>query len=469
MKQKNKVLKKITLIFPLIFPFITKAQSAFFEKKYGNENPDYCRSIIQDTNGEIFLLGFSNDPLNQAQIMLTKTDINGIALWTKYYGQDLNEFGLSFTETFDNNLLIAFEKHTNISGTDIGLLKIDKEGNEIWQNVITSPVNESPKKVIKTLDYGYAIVGFINDQYGLTDIYVAKVDSLGNKIWDIILGGHCTDIGSSIMQLADSSFYVLGDTESGSSGSVDAYLAKIDNNGNLLWENYYGNQYENGTQGMIFTSDNQIFIFGETTTATSYNFDYYTLLVDTSGNEIWKFEIGGQGTDAAFSAIEDVDGNFILTGYSNTYDTLSPIKLSVFKINRQGQLLWENLYGGNGINIGYGIIHSQSNGLLIAGQTFVSGFDFQQYLLHLNNSGTLNIQNDVSHNTNFIFPNPFTGNAIYSNFEITKAEIFSLSGQQIDISYSEREINFNNQLPSGVYIAKIYGEEGINIFKIVKK
>jgi hypothetical protein len=461
---------KIRILIVLIgLYFKGYSQTSFFEKLYGNENPDYSRSFLQDSNGEIYLLGFSNDPIDQAQIMLTKTDINGIALWTKYYGQDLNEFGLSFTETFDNNLLIAFEKHTNISGTDIGLLKVDKDGNEIWQNVISSPVNESPRKIIKTLDYGYAIVGFINDQFGLTDVYVAKVDSLGNKIWDITLGGHCTDTGSSIMQLADSSFYVLGDTESGSSESVDAYLAKVDKNGNLLWQQNYGNQYENGTQGMIYTSDNQIFIFGETTTATSYNFDYYTLLVDTSGNQIWQFDIGGQGTDAVFSAVEDVDGNFILTGYSNTYDTLSPIKLSVFKINRQGQLLWENLYGGNGINIGYGISHSQSNGLLVAGQTFVSGFDFQQYLLHLNNSGTLNIQDDVSHNTNFIFPNPFTCNAIYSNFEITNAEIFTLSGRQINISFSEREINFNNNLPSGVYIAKIYGDEGINIFKIVKK
>lgn len=460
---------KVRLIIPLIiFSIQAYAQSAFFEKKYGNENPDYSRSFLQDNNGEIYLLGFSNDPIDQAQIMLTKTDINGVALWTKYYGQDLNEFGLSITETFDNNLLIAFEKHTNFSGTDIGLLKVDKDGEIIWQNLISSPVNESPRKVIKTLDSCFAVVGFINDQFGLTDVYAVKVDSLGNKIWDIKLGGDSIDSGSSIMQLADSSFYVLGDTESGSAGSVDAYLAKLDKNGNLLWQQKYGNQYANGTQGMIYTTANRIFIFGETTTATSFNFDYYTLLTDTSGNQIWQYDIGGQGSDAAFSAVEEEDGNFILTGYSNSYDTLSPIKLSVFKINHQGQLLWENLYGGNGINLGYGIILSQGNGLLVTGQTLVSGFDFQQYLLHLNKSGTLSIatiKENIAYN---LFPNPFE-NSINVDFDFTHAEVFSLTGQKINISVNNRQLYFDNDVPRGLYIAKLYRGNDASIHKIVKK
>lgn len=131
--------------------------------------------------------------------------------------------------------MIAFEKHTNATGTDIGLLKVDKDGNEIWLNTISSPVNETPRKIIKTLDGCYTVVGFINDQFGLTDVYAAKVDSLGNKIWDIAFGGDSIDTGSSIMQLSDSSYYVLGDTESGTAGSIDVYLAKLDSHGNLLW------------------------------------------------------------------------------------------------------------------------------------------------------------------------------------------------------------------------------------------
>lgn len=69
----------------IAFTFQLKAQSVFFEKKYGNENQDYSRSFLQDASGNIYMLGFSNDPIDQAQIMLTKTDVNGIALWTKYY------------------------------------------------------------------------------------------------------------------------------------------------------------------------------------------------------------------------------------------------------------------------------------------------------------------------------------------------------------------------------------------------
>lgn len=220
---------------------------------------------------------------------------------------------------------------------------------------------------------------------------------------------------------------------------------------------------------MIFTSANRIFIFGEATTPTSFNFDYYTLLVDTSGNQIWQYDIGGAGSDAAFSAVEDADGNFILAGYSNSFDTLSPIKLSVFKINHQGQLLWEYLYGGSGINLGYGIIHSQGNGILVTGQTFVPGFDFQQYLLHLDKSGTLKVHELISESSNVIFPNPFTGNTIYTNFDLTYAEVFSITGKQINIIFDNREISLEQMLPEGIYIAKLYSQNGISVHKIVKK
>lgn len=446
------------------------AQTSFFERKYGGYEPDYSRSMLQDDNGEIYLLGFSNSILNQGQIMLTKTDINGIALWTKFYGEDLNDIGISISETFDNNLIIAYEKHTNSDGIDIGLLKVDKDGEVIWLNSIVSPVNESPRKIIKTLDSCFAIVGFKNDIFGLTDIYVVKTDSLGNKIWDITLGGDSIDSGSSIMQLPDSSFYVLGDTESGTAGSVDVNLAKLDKNGNLLWQQKYGNQYANGTQGFIYTSANNIFIFGETTTPTSFNFDYYTLLVDTTGNQIWQYDIGGPGSDAAFSAVEDTDGNFILTGYSNTYDTLSPIKVAVFKINHQGELLWEHLYGGNGINLGYAILHSQGGGLLVTGHNYDNTYSFQQYLLHLTINGTLYVDEKWDFSNIRVYPNPFENSITVSELSgINNFKLYNYFGQSVSFTRNNNQLLFDQNLPSGIYFLQLENHSGaFTTLKIVK-
>lgn len=458
------------IFFSLFLSVKVFSQPLFFEKKYGGFEPDYSRSMFQDSNGEIYLLGFSNTLLDQGQIMLTKTDVNGIALWTKFYGDDLNDIGISITETFDNNLLIAYEKHTNSDGIDIGLLKVDKNGEVLWQNSISSPVNESPKSITKTLDSCYAVVGFINDAFGLTDIYLVKTDSLGNKLWDVTLGGDSIDSGCSIIQLSDSALYVLGDTESGTAGSVDVYLAKLDKNGNLLWQQKYGNQYANGSQGFILTSDNQIFIYGETSTATSFKFDYYTLLVDTSGNQIWQYDIGGLGSDAAFSAIEDIDGNFILAGYSNSYDTLNPIKVAVFKINHQGELVWEYLYGGNGINLGYVIMHSQGGGLLVTGHTYDNVFSFQQYLLHLTAEGTLYINESNKFADIKVYPNPFE-NLIYisESSEIKNINLYNYFGQSVSFTRNNNQLLFDKNIPSGIYFLQMENTSGVlTTAKIVK-
>ncbi|MFN4235239.1 MAG: hypothetical protein ACK4IK_10590 [Bacteroidia bacterium] len=461
--------KKLILFIKLLIVFTTKAQIAFFENYYGDLLPDLSRNVIQDADKNMYLLGttvFNNN----AQVNLTKCDSSGNLIWTKYYGDTLNDFGISMV--FKNNkITFVYEKYNSISDIGIGIIKVDTSGSIIWQNQINKIQNLSPRQIIYSLDNQYLICGFISDNFNSNNIYIAKLDTLGNLIWDNSIGGTDNDYSSGIIQMSDSTIYVSGDTRSFSVGGYDVYLIKLDKNGNLLWDRNYGNQYDNGSQGVLLTQNQKIFVFGETHTGIGLDFDYYTLMVDSSGNQLWQYNLGWSGTDAAFSAIEDIDGNFILTGYSNSNDTTMPINLSVFKINQSGTVLWQRFYGGSGIDIGFQIIPSQSGGLLITGQSYIEGFDTQQYLLHLTSNGLLSqIKLQDAEFLNNIYPNPFCDSFYLKNFNIDASyKLYSFSGEIIPIEIRENQIIPQKTLTSSVYILmELLSNGDYKTYKIVK-
>lgn len=462
--------KKLILFIELVITITAKTQTSYFEKKYGDLLPDLSRNVIQDTDKNIYLLGttvFNNN----AQVNLTKCDSMGNLIWTKYYGDSLNDFGISMV--YKNNLItFVYEKYHSNSDFGIGITKVDTSGAIIWQNQLIGIQNLSPRQIIFSLDNQYLISGFISDNFNSNNLYIAKVDTLGNLIWDNSIGGNDNDYSSGIIQMSDSTIYVSGDTRSFSVGGYDVYLIKLDKNGNVLWDRNYGNEFDNGSQGILLTQNQKIFVFGETHTGIGLDFDYFTLMVDSSGNQMWQYDLGWNGTDAAFSAIEDINGNFILTGYSNSNDTTMPINLSVFKINQSGTVLWQRFYGGSGIDIGFQIIPSQSGGLLITGQSYVEGFDTQQCLLHLSNDGLLSPIEKLQESEllNKIYPNPFNTSLYLQNIKSDATyRLYSLNGESIPIDIRENQIIPQISLTSSVYILmELLSNGDYKTYKIVK-
>ena len=91
--------------------------------------------------------------------------------------------------------------------------------------------------VKQTLDKGYIITGSTSSfGQGNTDLYLLKLDSMGQKTFEKSFGGYSNEIGKSVIQLVDSSYVMLGYTSSFGIGGYDVFLVNADKNGNLLWK-----------------------------------------------------------------------------------------------------------------------------------------------------------------------------------------------------------------------------------------
>ncbi len=96
-------------------------------------------------------------------------------------------------------------------------------------------------KAVRTSDDGFIILAQTYSYgSGLADIWIVKIDSIGNKVWDKTFGNESTDLAHDIIQSNDGGYIIVGGTQSEKTKSQDAYIIKIDSLGNNIWERVYG-------------------------------------------------------------------------------------------------------------------------------------------------------------------------------------------------------------------------------------
>jgi len=451
------------------------SQQIYFEKSFGGTGNDYARSVRQLSDGSIYVAGYSSGGTNGGfDFALNKLDGYGNLLWTKYYGDSLDNNGLYMNTTADGNFVFVGETQTDSNGLDIQLYKIDTAGNPLWTKQYSTSVNESAKYVMNTSDGGYILCGFQNDSFASNDTYIIKTDSDGNLLWDKTIGGTNNEYSDMVRETPEGDFIVTGDTKSNGAGEYDIQVIKLNSAGIAIWDSAYGDSINNGCQGILITSKNKYLSYGETEVYLFSPFDFYLQLLDTNGKTLWKKTFGGTKTDALFCAVETSDGGFMFTGYSNSYSP-GPLNLIILKTDSLGNMQWVQNYGDVGIDIGYEIIQSIYNGYLIAGKTFGSDDDF--YLLHLDTTGMLtnSEQQAIGNQPSVtVFPNPFSESAVLriTNFNklqmgILNLKIFNAIGKEVYPSVIRNSDSFaihRGNLANGIYFYKIKGNEGIMYF-----
>lgn len=225
---------------------------------------------------------------------------------------------------------------------------------------------------------------------------VIRLDINGDTIWTKSLGtyeyiqepslGKCISIG-------DTNIVFVGNIASGTTDSSKVVLYKIDVNGNLLWEYYFGdsNKKNVGTD-LQQTPDGGFIITGWT---TGWGNTIYTssflLKVDASGNEQWhKIYGGGSGTNQrdAFSVDLTDDNGYIFSG--SFYQGLATRQdINVIKTDSLGNVIWNKIYG-TAEDDGYGYItkYGVTNDYILASVIDIAPgnvlTDGQAYITRLN-------------------------------------------------------------------------------------
>lgn len=235
--------------------------------------------------------------------------------------------------------------------------------------------------------------------------------------WSTYFGGTGSDTGTACVVDNSNNIYLTGYTDSltniASGGyqnsfsgtSNDAFLAKFNSSGILIWATYYGgngndkgNSVAVDSSGNIYmagmtSSSNNIASSGAQQTSNAGLDDAFLVKFDTDGNRIWATYFGGEYFDEGYSCAVDNAGNVYMAGFawsSSGITTAGAHQTStgggtdgfLVKYNNNGIRQWSTYYGGELWETGYCTTD-------VNGNVYLSGFT----------SSSINIASPGAHQT----------------------------------------------------------------------
>ncbi|WP_228435779.1 hypothetical protein [Chryseobacterium pennipullorum] len=189
------------------------SQEIVWQKDIQSNTQDFLSQITTTIDGQYLITGSSiqsnkkqaGKQNNGYDFHLIKLDQQGNGMWEKYISGQNHDYLSSTVATQDGGFLVSGtsysgkgldKKDDSKGGSDIWLIRINEFGDELWQKTLGSTADEEAKAVIQTTDLGFFVAGNIQNSaqgYGSKDVWITRLDKDGKELSQLILGGKGLD------------------------------------------------------------------------------------------------------------------------------------------------------------------------------------------------------------------------------------------------------------------------------------
>lgn len=549
---------------PLVIEPTTRVWGTYF----GGNWEESSSAIAIDNSTNIYLCGYTNSINTIASTGAHQTTLErytdafiamfdsiGARIWSTYYGGNhedgatdiaISKLGDIYVcgNTKASNVISTEGSHqfTLGGGNDAFLVKFDQKGTRMWGTYYGGLGSEwgSSLDVDENGDIylcgSTSSLNSIATQYafdtilsGQQDVFLAKFNSNGERVWGTYFGGNGSDEPNNIAIDKNGFIYVCGSTRStediatsgsfqeNQNGFFDAFLSKFTPDGIRLWATYYGGiGYDVGTEVTTFNGED-IYLCGRTSSLANISsseafqmthggnyFDAFLVKFDKFGNRVWGTYYGGLGNDNALSTTTDNFGNIYFCGSTSSNDfiaTSGAYKTSkvadttayFVKFSPKGDRQFGSYYGGNHYDYANSIL-VDNNKLYLYGSTKSSvdiatpnSFkpnntygDFDVFLVKFD-LGTFTsvheqVENITSIQTN-IFESKVDINVLLNQSSVLSIKMYDILGNEVTQMFQgfkesgEHTFSANiNSLTQGMYFIQIKTDFDITIesFYIIK-
>lgn len=205
-----------------------------WNKLFGGEKNDLGHCVKQtNDNGFVIVCQSNSFSTNTADdIWLIKTDTNGDTLWTKTYGGSNGDLGRSVVITDDGYIIAGDTWSYSNAFCDIWIIKTDKNGDTLWSKNYGGDHYDQGHEIQKTNDGCFVITGYTGSDFYATkktDIWLIKIDKDGQLLWDKRFGDENLDYGYSVSQTSDNGFVMCGTQKiNPGDNQINVIIAKTD-------------------------------------------------------------------------------------------------------------------------------------------------------------------------------------------------------------------------------------------------
>jgi len=279
---------------------LSNSGNLLWEKSFGFLGADYGTTLLETKDGGFLVTGVLDVSASNGQgnakgnavkhaggdYWALKTNQFGTLEWSRFFGGSFTEIPLGIVETEDQNFIIVGSSDSNdfnISNSngsyDFWILKITPEGNLLWEKSFGGSEIDEARAITATNDGNFLIVGDtrstdknISINNGAADIWILKISTDGNLLWEKSIGGTSFDVARTVYKTEDNGFLIAGSSRSldngfENKGQNDALILKIDNNGNLLWQKTFGGSEIDFLYDVVKLNNKAIIAVGETSSS----------------------------------------------------------------------------------------------------------------------------------------------------------------------------------------------------------
>lgn len=342
-------------------------------RRYGDSSNQYASQLAIDADGAVFMMGRAfgtitfggpvHDGIGTDDIFIVKFDPDGAYAWSRMVGgldPDRAERlvtdaagDLYITGTFTGRVDFGSGPFESAGLRDAFVLKLDgRTGAHLYSKQIGGPGDDYGFGVAALPDGDVLITGRFEetitidrapalDSAGGRDIYLARLDDIGQARWSRRYGGPGEDAAHDLAARPDGSYVLHGaitgdvdfdDIRVVGAGERDIFLAAFDPDDTVAWAAAYGDasdQYEtdfdtNTWSALALGPDGDIHLAGPLAGVARFGqgpvlrsagrTDIYVVKLDADGGYLWGNRYGTDNTEIALDLAVAPDGHVVVTG-----------------------------------------------------------------------------------------------------------------------------------------------------------
>ncbi len=404
--------------------------NVFWERTYGGAGDD--RAFYAATVADGFVVVGSSTSLEPGKTVawVLKLDHDGNALWNQTFLEGTgSEF--RFILCLEDGFLLVGNVFLPSGDTDGYVVRVDHEGNSVWNITLGGEEVDKLFSAVETQD-GFVLVGLTYSFGNDSEVWIAKTDVNGNEVWNKTYGGAMEDAGRAIAATEDNHYVVAGYTNSMGNGDYDFLLLKIDASGNMAWNKTYGGNQSDKAYAIAETAGGCVAV-GDTRSKGAGDNDAWVIKVDLNGNVVWDKTVGGEGFDMPTCVTASNYGGFLVGGFTFSFGN-GERDFWLFKIDDAGNVPWTCTVGRSEFEEAYAILEVAEKEFVMAGWTNSIGqghYDF--YVVKVSVEG----DSDWLSNYNFIV----TALILSAIVLVVLVVLFLLIKRYVNQKISRRNVN----------------------------
>ena len=303
------------------------------------------------------------------------------SLWSRTYGGGDEDWCYSVIQTVDGGFALAGTTRSFPAGRNsVILIKTDNEGDSLWSQTFDCGAGDIRcYSLVQTFDGGYTLAGAV-DVFGWRDyhFWMARTDENGEILWNRVYGDEM-EYGAfiSILQTPDSGFAIAGYMN-------DFMLLRTNADGDSLWSRTYGGENNDRCYCMTQTTDGGFALAGF---SDSFGLDgnFWLVVTNSDGDSLWSQSYGvrNERQDVCQAILQTEDGGFILAGDTGE----EGVEVLVIRTDADGDSIWSRQFEGEQGRKCKSIIRVQGGGFTLGGVAYVHGHGWDFWLTRLAANG----------------------------------------------------------------------------------